>query len=305
MRVNAVNMRAMKLDLTSLKLFVRVVEEGTIAKAAEREHIAAAAVSRRLSDLEHALRTPLLLRSNKGIEATPAGMSLLYLSRKLLNNLDDIQAQMQEFSDGMKGSVNILANISAITQFVPDLIKTFLYKYPHIRINLEEKNSLAIATGIAEGTAEIGIFTRLPHNSSIETFPFRSDRLVVLVHSEHPLAGRESLSFHETLEYEHVSLHQGTQLNYQLTKVAGELNRRVKLRTAVSSYDAMCLLVNVGLGIGILPDTSARIYSLPNTVIIPLDEEWATREIVVGVKSREALLPAATLMLEHLLEIPT
>jgi len=294
----------MKLDLTSLKLFVRVVEEGTIAKAAELEHIAAAAVSRRLSDLEHALGTSLLLRSNKGIEATPAGMSLLYMSRKLINSLEDIQIQMQEFSGGMQGSVSLHANISAITQFVPDLVKSFLQKHPRIRINLEERNSLSIARGIADGSAEIGIFTRLPHNADIETFPFRTDRLVVLVHSEHPLAARESLSFRETLDYEHVSLYQGTQLNYQLTKVAGEMNRRIKLRTAVSGYDAMCLLVNVGLGLAILPETSARIYRLPNAVVVPLQEEWATREIVVGVKSRQALLPAATMMLEHLLEAP-
>lgn len=296
-------MPGMKLDLLSLKLFVRVVEEGTIARAAEREHIVAAAISRRLSDLEQAFGTALLRRSNKGIEATPAGMSLLYMSRKLLNNLDDIQTQMQEFAQGHKGSVNILANISAITQFVPDAIKTFSLRYPHIRLNLEEQNSLAIARGLAEGIAEIGIFTRLPHDSSIETFPFKTDRLVVLVPAWHVLASRESVSFRDTLPYEHVSLYPGTQLNYQLTKVAGELNATLKLRTAVSGYDAMCLLINAGLGVGVLPDTSARIYQIPNTVIVPLDEPWARREIIVGVKSRQTLLPAAALMLDHLLQI--
>ena len=54
----------LRLDPTSLKLFVRVVEEGTIAAAADREHIAAAAVSKRLSEIESALRTPLLMRTN-------------------------------------------------------------------------------------------------------------------------------------------------------------------------------------------------------------------------------------------------
>ena len=61
-----------RLDPASLKLFVRVVEEGTVAAAASCEHIAAAAVSKRLSEIESALRTPLLLRTNKGVEPTAA-----------------------------------------------------------------------------------------------------------------------------------------------------------------------------------------------------------------------------------------
>ena len=62
----------LRLHPTSLKLFVCVVEEGTIAAVADREHIAAAAVSKRLSEIESALRTPLLIRTNKGVEPTAA-----------------------------------------------------------------------------------------------------------------------------------------------------------------------------------------------------------------------------------------
>jgi DNA-binding transcriptional LysR family regulator len=71
----------MKLDPLSLRLFVSVVEEGTIAAAAAREHIAAAAVSKRLSELEDQLNTQLLTRSNKGIVVTAAGVALLDMAR--------------------------------------------------------------------------------------------------------------------------------------------------------------------------------------------------------------------------------
>ena len=69
---------ARRMDLTSLQLFVAVCELGSIGRAAEREFIAASAVSKRLSDLEATLETPLLYRHTRGVDLTPAGESLLH-----------------------------------------------------------------------------------------------------------------------------------------------------------------------------------------------------------------------------------
>ena len=95
----------MKLDPQSLRLFISVLEEGTIAAASQREHIAAAAVSRRLSELESLLGSQLLIRSNKGIEPTEAGTALMYMARGVLNDLSGIVSEMQEYSHGKRGSV--------------------------------------------------------------------------------------------------------------------------------------------------------------------------------------------------------
>lgn len=95
----------MKLDPQSLRLFISVLEEGTIAAASQREHIAAAAVSRRLSELESLLGSQLLIRSNKGIEPTEAGTALMYMARGVLNDLSGIVSEMREYSHGKRGDV--------------------------------------------------------------------------------------------------------------------------------------------------------------------------------------------------------
>ena len=107
----------MKLDPVSLRLFVAVMEENTIAAAAAREHLAASAVSRRLADLEDALQVALFTRSNKGTEPTAAAFALLNLARGVLNDLDGIATQMRDYGTGVRGHVRVVANISAITQF--------------------------------------------------------------------------------------------------------------------------------------------------------------------------------------------
>jgi len=292
----------MKLDPVSLRLFVSVVEEGTIAAAAKREHIAAAAVSKRLSELEELLDSKLLNRTNKGITPTDAGLSLLYMARSALNNLNEIVVQMRDYSHGRRGSVNVVTNISAMTQFLPDLIRSFMDLYPLINVSLEEKPSLAVIKNVAENQADIGIFTRLPHGADIEVFPFRTDRLVLLVPNGNPLAEHSSVKFSETLEHEYIALRSGTHLNFQLIKAANDLGRSLKIRMEVSSYDALCLIVQAGLGIGIMPAGSAQLYKMDGATVISLDETWAARELCVCVRSQEALSGAARLFLEHLLE---
>ena len=147
----------MKLDPVSLRMFVAVMEEGTIAQAAAREHIAASAVSKRLSELEQALATELFVRSNKGTEPTAAAFALLNLARGVLNDLDDIAVQMREYASGVRGQVRVYANISAITQFLPEELKSFMGQYPQVQIHLQERISSLIAKAVADNAADIGI----------------------------------------------------------------------------------------------------------------------------------------------------
>ena len=96
----------LSMDLISLRLFVRVVEEGTISLAAQREHIAAAAISRRIADLEDQLNTPLLRRTNKGVHPTQAGLELLYRARSVLNSVENIKTHIQGYSQGQQGHIH-------------------------------------------------------------------------------------------------------------------------------------------------------------------------------------------------------
>lgn len=291
----------MRLDPTSLKLFVSVVEEGTIAAAADREHIAAAAVSKRIGDLESVLRTQLLVRTNKGIEPTAAGVTLVNLARRALHELDDIVVQMSEYASGVRGHVRVFANISAITQFLPGEIKTFLAQYPQVQIHLEEKISTVATKAVAENAADIGIFTSGPHPTDLDTFPYHADRLVLIAPKGHPLAARKRVRFVETLEHDYVGLHTGSAINLQLMKAASELDRSLRLGIQVTSYDALCMMVNAGLGVGLLPEAVARHHLRTLSIAaVQLDEPWAARELRICVRAFDALPVAARLLVNHL-----
>jgi DNA-binding transcriptional LysR family regulator len=290
----------MKLDPLSLQLFVSVIEEGTIAAAAARHHIAAAAVSKRISELEFQLSTQLLTRSNKGIAPTAAGFALINLARGVLHDLDNIVLQMQDFSAGTRGSVRVLANISVMTQFMPQALKSFLDKYPLVQVNLEEKVSTAIIRAVAENVADIGLYTEVPHGDEVEVYPYRTDELVLIVPKGHALARRTAVCFADTLDYEYVGLHVGSSLHYQMAEAASKLGRTLKLRIQVLGYDAQCLMVEAGLGIGILPKASLRAYGALSVKKVALKDAWAHRRLDMCVRSYEALPVAARLFFDHL-----
>ena len=291
-----------RLDPASLKLFIAAIEEGTIAAAAAREHVVAAAVSKRITKLEAALKTQLVSRTNKGLDVTAAGSALLDLGRRVLLDLDEIYAQMHEYSSGVRGRVSVAADIAAITQFLPRETKSFLTEHPQVQIQLEEKTSTAVAKAVAENAVHIGILTLgSAHGQNLETFPYHSDQLVVITPDQHPLARGRSVSFEETLDFDYVGLHSGNSINLELLKAASELHKRIRLRIEVTAYDALCLMVEAGLGIGILPSAAAKPYVESRRVhAIALDEPWAIRKFALCVRSVDGLPAAAKLLVNHL-----
>ena len=293
----------MMIDPLSLKLFVTIVEEGTIAAAAEREHIAASAVSKRISELEDAFHTQLLMRTNKGVVPTEAGITLLRLARGVLHDLNNITLQIREYASGVRGHVRLSANISSINQFLPAELKSFMNSHPQVHVHLEANISEAIVNAVAENAADVGIITMGAYRHDLEYFPYHSDQLIVITPKEHPLANMRSISFRDTLDYDFVGLPVGSALHNQLLRAAHELDCTPKLRIQVNSFDALCLMVEAGLGIGIVPKGAAKPYFKGLRIrSIILDEPWARRELKVCVRSLEVLPAAARLLVEHLMK---
>ena len=291
----------MIIDPLSLKLFVSIAEEGTIAAAAEREHIAASAVSKRISELEDVFHTQLLRRTNKGVVPTEAGITLLRLARGVLHDLNNITLQIREYASGVRGHVRLSANISSINQFLPAEIKSFMNIHPQVHVHLEANNSEVIVNAVAENAADVGIITMGAYRHDLEYFPYHSDQLIVITPKEHPLANMRSISFRETLDYDFVGLPVGSALHNQLLRAAHELDKTPKLRIQVNSFDALCLMVEAGLGIGIVPKGAAKPYFKGLRIrSITLDEPWANRELKICTRSLEALPAAARLLVEHL-----
>ena len=93
----------MHFDFRDLEQFVAVAETGSIARAAERCHTVASAVSKRLSDLEESFGTLLLVRGAKGVELTPAGHTFLARARSVLHQAEQLDEEIRRHAAGARG----------------------------------------------------------------------------------------------------------------------------------------------------------------------------------------------------------
>ncbi|WPB55521.1 LysR family transcriptional regulator [Xylophilus sp. GOD-11R] len=289
------------LDPTSLRLFVRVAELGTIAAAAEREHLSAAAVSKRLSEIEGALHTPVLTRTNKGVEPTAAGRALLALARSALHELDQVSVQMQDYASGVRGLVRLTASMSALTQFLPGHLQGFLAAHPEVQLQIDEKTSSQIPKAVAENATDIGIYLPVQPGPPLQTFAYASDRLVLVTAPGHALARHRQIALADTLAYDFVGLHTGSAINTQLAGFTRAAQRSWRLRMQVTSFDALCLMVSAGMGVAVLPQVVAERNALTTPLaLVALTDASAQRDFLIGVRSLEALPRAAQLLVEHL-----
>lgn len=289
-------------DLTTLRIFLSVCNLGNISKAAEREHIAPSAVSKRIHALEAELGTELFYRSIKGMSPTPAGETLARHAITICGSVEQMAAELSIFTRGLKGQVRIHAHTSALFQFLPEQLSQFVQYYPGVRIILREEKSSYVVQAVVDGFADIGI---LPSHMDIppflETSPYRTDRLAALVPTGHPLARRATIDFREIRESSFISMETGSSLQMLVTQAAETCGFALRVSVEVMSFESAKAMVKAGLGIAIIPESVIEESEIAGQARrVDLSDAWALREHVICVRDEQRLTGSAALMLQHL-----
>ncbi len=291
----------MRFDLIDLRLFCDVAEAGSITHGAARSRLALAAASTRVRRMEETIGATLLTRSRQGVVPTPAGQTLLKHARLMLEQSARLREDLGAYAGGVTGEVRLLANTNASTEFLPEALGRFLAANPKVRVDLEERLSDEIVALIAEGVGDIGIVAGTVDVGGLETFPFRSDRFVVVAQRDHPLAPRSRVAFAEVLAFDLVGLERTSALQRFLADKAARLGATLNLRVQLRSFDAVCRLVEAGVGIGVVPQsTAARVAKATPLAVIELEDEWAIRDLTLVVRELGALRPFARDLVESL-----
>lgn len=290
----------MRIDLYSLRLLIAVVDEGSIAAAAEKEFIAASALSKRVSELERSMGTPLLVRQARGVVPTAAGQQLARRGRKLLHDADDLAAEVRDFSGGLAGHVRVAANLSTITQFLPGDLADFQRAYPRVQVDVEERVSSLVTRAVQDNAADIGIYASSDDEDGLEVFEYRQDRMVLVVPAGHLLARGGSVAFTDTLAFEHIGMRQGSASDRQMLQAASAAQQRLVLRYHVTSFDAMVSMIRAGLGIGVMPAGAFDLFHDAGLQRVELQDAWATRRAKLCVRTGQELSMASRKLLEFL-----
>ncbi len=274
----------MRYELTDLKVFLAVAQEGHLARGARRCHLAPSSVSLRLKGLEDAVGTPLFVRHARGVALTGAGNVMLEHVRRCIAQLEQMHADLLPFSQRLAGHITLFANNNAISSFLPDDLARFFDAFPSVRITLEERMSMDIVSAVAAGRADVGVVAFEEERDGLVFTPYRDDRLVLLAPLHSALCKQPSVRFADCLDQPFISLQSGAALHTYLMNHATALGGRLDVRVQVSGYRAIARLVASGAGIGVIPRSALARSDHGKLACLAIDEPWAMRRLKVCTK---------------------
>jgi DNA-binding transcriptional LysR family regulator len=278
-----VNYNLARFDLVSVRLAVACAQTGSLTAAARDSHLALAAASRRIRELEDALGEALFERHARGLLPTAAGRVFVKHGLTLLQTMEQLGGELADLRRGTARHIRLCASSAAISQFLPPLLARYGELHPQVHIDLEEQVSEAVVATLREGRADAAVFVEGPDTTGLDTRLFREDELVLILPAGHALAGKTPLAFVDALDEEWISLTAGAAMLQKQQQAALAANRPLKLRMQVRSFDAVCHMVASGLGVAILPKgATLPIIKSMKLGWRPLADAWAQRRLLAA-----------------------
>lgn len=293
-------MASMRFDLTDLRLFMAVVDAGSITHGAAEVGLSLPAASERLRDMEAAGEVTLLNRGRRGVEPTEAGEALAHHARTILHQMARMRGDIGQYAKGLRASVRILANTASMSELLPARLAPWMATNPQIDIDLKERESAEIARSVAAGFAEIGVLSAANDTGALSLRPFAVDHLVVVASGDHPVVRDRRVGFADLLDYPFIGLTSGP-LQDHIDRQASRMGTRLKIRIRLRSFDGICHMAGAGAGIGIVPEAAAtRCRRSARIKMARLSDPWGTRRLVLCFRDELGLTAPARALFDHL-----
>lgn len=293
----------MKFDFTDLRIFLSVMDSGSLTVAAARNNIVTAAVSTRMKRLETAFGLDLFERQGRGIRPTLAAEVFERQARRLLNDAHRIEDEIAAFVAGDSGLVRLISNTNMMAEHMPQVLGRFLARHPLISVEVEDRPSLEAVQMLRAGSVHMAVLASSADMSGLDRFAFVPDRLVVVAPAE---TGRLPLPegpirFHEAIAQPLIGPLENMALAQFLRRHATEIGAPLDFRARLASFEGQCRMVEAGAGLAIMAESAARRYRREMAIrILALDEAWAERSLYICAR-RYAELPAyAQRLYDHL-----
>ena len=283
------------MELLQLRYFCVVAKHQNMTKAAAELMISQPALSKTIASLEKELGTPLFVRRNRSIFLNRAGEILYQKIDQSINLIDDTVSEIRELSNEPFGNVRLL--VLSASSYMPGFYIAFHQRYPFIKLQLS--NCIRYEHMFMYDcdfciTADAG-FTPLAGNCVV---PILTERFVLAVQKQHPLAGRGSIHLKEAAPYPFVASNRREDLEFYCLKAGFRPNIIAECDNG-TTYEAF---LRGGVGISVVPEITLGSVLPEDIVCIPLTYPVIERTISLTYDSRRRMSNAGQLFLQFCME---
>ena len=293
-----------RVDITDLRLFLNIVDGGSITAGAQASHLSLAAGSERVAGMESLLSTALLKRGRRGVQPTAAGLALAQHARTVLQQAGRLQADLHEQAVGTRSEIALQGTSAAIREYLPDALGDFLARHPHVNITVAEAAGDAAVRAVKDGSIDLALVTQRPSMQGLQAFPFVINRFALVVPRGHPLVRRarsRAMSIARADTCDIVGLPVGSALQDAWDQRAAERGMQLNYRVRVPGFDAQLRLIERGVGVAMMPEATARRGAMTWAVdVLPLSDPYLVRPLLICVRQLDALPPATQALVDRL-----
>ncbi|MFE4712514.1 LysR family transcriptional regulator [Paenibacillus sp. NPDC056722] len=285
------------MSLSKYEVFLKVVELGSLTKAAEVLGFTQSGISHTINSLETEFGFSLLIRNRSGVRLTVNGEQVLKPIREILNWNEQLKQKVTHIHGLETGTVTIGTFTSVSVHWLPGMIKQFRSLYPYIEFKLMEGDYLEIEQWIEAGVIDCG-FISLPTRDKFEVFPLKKDRMLAIVSQEHPISGAPYFPLPQIAHEDFIIPKAGS--DYDVRRVLEKAGIEPNVKFSAGDDYAIIAMVDKGLGMSILPELVLKRQN-HNVVMLEL-EEPSFRSLGIAVHSMKHASPATKKFVRHVQE---
>lgn len=262
------------MNLKHLLYFVDISKRESFTKAADDIYVSQSALSKSVKSLEQELNVTLIDRTSKSFDLTEEGRILYVEGEKLLQYIDESQAEIIEKIHRSRRRLRIGVPPVISTVYFSQLLFRFIKQYPNIELEISEVGANIVQNQINAGNIDIGVVI-LPiiNTDNYHIIPAMSSDNALIVNKDHPLASRDEVDFKELEHEDFLILDRTYMLHDRIIKNCEIAGFYPHITTESSQWDFLAEMVAYNQGISILPvPIMKRFYSNDRIKMIRLKE---------------------------------
>ncbi|MHB1415171.1 MAG: LysR family transcriptional regulator [Chloroflexota bacterium] len=244
----------MEISTSQLKVFVVVAERGNFTRAAEELFMAQPSVSAVIGRLEQTVGLQLFDQIGKRIHLTEAGETMLVYARRILALVEEAEGALGEFQEAGSGRLLMGASNTIGIYVLPHVLRSFRALYPEVSVAIEIGNTSQVVSGVQCNRLDFGLVAGHPEHPDLKIGHFLTDRLVLIVPAEHPLAKEPSLSVADLAREPFIIRERGATTRAVVEQEMSRLGVQLNVTMEVGDNEAVKQAVAAGLGVSILSE---------------------------------------------------
>jgi DNA-binding transcriptional LysR family regulator len=241
------------MDLRQLEVIRAIAETGSFTAAGEKLHVSQSAISRQVLLLEDELGEPVFHRVGRRVRITPAGDSLLQLSHRVFQDLQDTIAGISDRQESLKGTLRLVGGMTVCLYVFPTLLTEIRRAHPQLDLKISAGSTERCVTQLRAGTAELGMLTLPIDVPDLVSVPVLQEELLLVGDAKHPLGRKRKIAPADLSHQPFVLFESGSNTRRVVDEFFVKEHVEPHIVMETENVEILKAMVKAGIGITIIP----------------------------------------------------